>query len=70
MNINSPIDGIRNAQNSFDKSASNISNSMQFSNNIEDDIANLKVSKTSFSANIRVAKTENEMLGELIDLIG
>lgn len=72
MEFNSSIDGMRHAQNKLDFASKNIQEKTlsKDSSDISKDILEQKEAKFSFQANARVAKVQDSMLGELIDIMG
>lgn len=72
MDFESSIDGMRYAQNKLDFAAQNIQKKTVSDRpaDISKDILEQKEAKFSFQANARVAKVQDSMLGEVIDIMG
>lgn len=71
MALSSSIQGIQNALQLQSSSAQAISKATtQKDSNIENHMVDQITSKGVFSLNVKVAKVQNEMLGELIDILG
>lgn len=71
MAFSHSITGMQKAIQLQNSSAQAISNSVaESSQNLENHMVDQITSKGSFSLNVRVAKVQNEMLGELIDILG
>lgn len=71
MDFSNPITGMQKAIHLQNSSAEAISQSSSTPNpKLEEHMVDQITAKGSFSLNVRVAKVQNEMLGEIIDLIG
>ena len=73
MDINSTISGISSAQGRFDMAATSLVSKTLSGNSgsqdITKEVGDMKTSKAAFTANIRVSKVQNDMLGEVIDIL-
>ncbi len=71
MNISGPLEGMQVAQQKLNVSSQEITEK-SISGTPEDitkDIINQKEAEVAFSANARVAKVQDNMLGEVIDIL-
>ena len=71
MDLSIPVAGMSQAQNIVDSSAHEISRA-SFDNSIDlaKEITNQIIGEGSYKANIQVAKTSDEMMGTLLDMVG
>ncbi len=65
MRISSSLYGIQNAYKKINKSAENIANSKL--ENLPEDMVNLMEGQREVEANLKVIKTNDELLGTIID---
>ncbi len=71
MRLNNSIDGMMRAKEAMDRASANITKKLTPGNeeDISKDVAMQKVAKEQLSANIRVSRVQDDMLGEAIDLM-
>ncbi len=72
LGLGSALAGMRSASERLGKTGERISKAgtgLPGEGNLTRDLVDLKIEKASFSANVKVAKTADEMLGTLLDIV-
>lgn len=72
MEFNSSIEGMIHAREQMESSAQRMTQNplTKPEQDITNELLEQREAKYSFTANARVARVQNEMLGEVIDLVG
>lgn len=70
MDFSNSISGMQKAIHLQNSSAEAISKSPTTDSKLETHMVDQLTSKGAFSLNVKVAKVQNEMLGEIIDILG
>ncbi len=71
MQVNNSVDGMMRAKEAMDQASANITKKLTPGNDsdVTKDVAMQRVAKAEFAANLRVSKVQDDMLGEVIDIV-
>jgi len=71
MQVNNSANGMMRAKEAMDQASANITKKLSPGNDgdVTKDVAMQKVAKEELAANLRVSQVQNDMLGEVLDIM-